>query len=83
MCVSTRSSAPEFDVVERTGAEAAVSPGAFTVLGGIYNADEGGGIPSTNNKALLGKGEGMFKLSDRVSLGLGGTCSVRNPASRE
>jgi hypothetical protein len=63
---------PEFDVVERTGAEAAVSPGRITVLGGIYNADEGGGIPSTNNKAFLGRGEGMFKLSDRASLGLGG-----------
>ena len=63
---------PEFDVVERTGAEAAVSPGPFTVLGGIYNADEGGGIPGTNNKALLGRGEGMFKLSDRAFLGLGG-----------
>jgi hypothetical protein len=44
---------PEFDVVERTGAEA-------------------GGIPSTNNKALLGRAEGMFKLSERISLGLGG-----------
>ncbi len=63
---------PEYDVVERTGAEAAVSPGAFTVLGGIYNADEGGGIPGTNNKALLGRGEGMFKLADKVFLGLGG-----------
>ena len=63
---------PEFDVVERTGAEAAVSPGPFTVLGGIYNADEGGGIPSTNNKAFLGRGEGMFKISDGVTLGLGG-----------
>jgi hypothetical protein len=63
---------PEFDVVERTGAEAAVSPGAFTILGGIYNADEGGGIPSTNNKAVLGRAEGMFKLSEKMSLGLGG-----------
>ena len=63
---------PEFDVVERTGAEAAVSPGPFTLLGGIYDAEEGGGIPGTNNKALLGRGEGMFKLSDRSSLGLGG-----------
>ena len=73
---------PEFDVVERTGAEAAVSPGAFTILGGIYNADEGGGIPSTNNKAFLGRGEGMFKLADRVSLGWVGTSSARKPASR-
>jgi hypothetical protein len=63
---------PEFDVVERTGAEAAVSPGAFTILGGVYNAEEGGGIPSSNNKAFLGRGEGMFKLAEKVSLGLGG-----------
>jgi hypothetical protein len=63
---------PEFDVVERTGAEAAVSPGPFTVLGGIYNAEEGGGIPSTSNKAVLGRAEGMFKLSDGLFLGLGG-----------
>jgi hypothetical protein len=63
---------PEFDVVERTGAEAAVSPGAFTILGGVYNADEGGGIPSTNNKAVLGRAEAMFKLSETMALGLGG-----------
>jgi hypothetical protein len=63
---------PEFDVVERTGAEAAVSPGPLTILGGIYNANEGGGIPSTNNKALLGRAEGMFKLSEGLTLGLGG-----------
>ena len=63
---------PEYDVVERTGAEAGVSPGAFTIVGGIYNADEGGGIPSTNNKALLGRAEGMFRLSDRMFLGIGG-----------
>jgi hypothetical protein len=63
---------PEYDVVERTGMEAAVSPGAFTILGGVYNADEGGGIPGTNNKAFLGRAEGMFKLSGNVSLGLGG-----------
>ena len=63
---------PEFDVVERTGAEAAVSPGAFTITGGVYNADEGGGIPSSNNKAVLGRAEGMFRLAERMSLGLGG-----------
>jgi len=63
---------PEFDIVERTGLEAGVAPGAFTITGGIYNADEGGGIPSTNNKALLGRAEGMFKLSENMFLGLGG-----------
>jgi hypothetical protein len=63
---------PEYDVVDRTGLEAAVSPGAFTVLGGIYNADEGGGIPTTNNKALLGRAEGMFRLTDNTTLGIGG-----------
>lgn len=63
---------PEFDVVERTGAEAAVSPGPFTVTGGVYNADEGGGIPSSNNKAVLGRAEGMFKLAEKMTLGLGG-----------
>jgi hypothetical protein len=63
---------PEFDVVERTGAEAAVSPGPLTILGGIYNADEGGGIPSSNNKALLARAEGMFKLAGKITLGLGG-----------
>jgi len=63
---------PEYDLPERTGAEAAVSPGPFTITGGIYNADEGGSIPSSNSKAYLGRGEGMFRLAEHVSLGLGG-----------
>lgn len=63
---------PEQGRVERTGLEAAVSPGAFTLTGGIYNAEEGDPPPTSSAKAFLGRLEGMFKLDSDLSLGLGG-----------
>ncbi len=62
---------PEFGRPERTGAEVAVSPGAFTLIGGIYNAQDGFGAAQGNEKAFLGRGEGMFKLAEDIHLGLG------------
>jgi len=63
---------PEQGRVERTGLEAAVSPGAFTITGGIYNAEEGDFPPSSSTKAYLGRVEGMFNLAPDLFLGLGG-----------
>jgi len=57
---------------ERTGVEASVSPGPFTFTGGISNAEENQTLAVTNEKGLLGRAEGMFKLSERAALGLGG-----------
>ena len=56
---------------QRTGAEVAVSPGPFTVIGGIYNAVDGYGIAQGNEKAYLGRAEGMFKLTEDMHFGLG------------
>ncbi len=73
---------PELGRPELTGAEVAVSPGPVTILGGIYNAQDG--IPSAGNKkAFLGRAEGMFKLSDVVNLGIGGNVMTGqlNPVS--
>jgi len=61
---------PEAGRPELTGGELAVSPGPFTIVGGMYNAEDG--IPSAGNKkAFLGRAEGMFKLSADMNLGLG------------
>jgi len=62
---------PEFVRPERTGAEVAVSPGPFTVIGGFYNAADGFGAAQGKEKAFLGRGEGIFKLNDDTHFGLG------------
>lgn len=56
---------------ELTGAEAAVSPGPFTITGGIYNTTEALAGSGSNKKAFLGRVEGMFGLADHVNLSLG------------
>ena len=63
---------PDQGRVERTGLEAAISPGPFTITGGVYNAEEGDLPPTSNEKAFLGRVEGMFTLSSDLFLGLGG-----------
>ncbi len=62
---------PEQGRPERTGAEVAISPGPFTLIGGVYNAADAYGSAQGNEKAFLGRGEGMFSLSDDFHLGLG------------
>ena len=62
---------PEFGRPELTGAEVAVSPGIFSVIGGIYNAADGFGAGTSSSKAFLGRAEGMFKLRSGMNLGLG------------
>ncbi|MDH4069099.1 MAG: hypothetical protein OEV30_01620 [Ignavibacteria bacterium] len=54
-----------------TGAEVGVSPGGFTVTGGAYNASEGRGAGIDSRKAVLGRVEGIFGVTDDLNLGLG------------
>lgn len=54
---------------ELTGIEAGVAPGAFTVMGGVYNSIDGS---SVNTKAFLGRAEGLFGLGKEIYLNLGG-----------
>lgn len=54
-----------------TGVEVATSPGGFTVTGGAYNASEGRGAGIDSRKAVLGRVEGIFALSNDVNVGLG------------
>jgi hypothetical protein len=62
---------------ERTGVEAAVSPGPLTIAGGFYNGDEPNYPPSADGKAFLGRVEGLFPLGEAVHLGLGGNVFSR------
>jgi len=55
-----------------TGGEIGVSPGAFSVTGGGYNSTEGRGAGIDSRKAVLGRVEGLFSLSDEIHVGLGG-----------
>ncbi len=57
---------------ELTGGEVAISPGAVTVTGGIYNATDGFGAGTGSKKALLGRAEGIFKAADEIYVGIGG-----------
>ncbi len=58
--------------LELTGAELGIAPGPWTVVGGFYNAADGYGASGGNNKALLGRAEGMFELAENFHFGLGG-----------
>jgi hypothetical protein len=62
---------PETGRPELTGAEVGVSPGRFSVVGGIYNAHDGFAGSGGNNKAILGRAEGMFELGEDLHCGLG------------
>lgn len=63
---------PESGRAELTGAELGFSPGPVNILGGVYNAADGFGAGVSKNKALLGRADGIFKLSDDMHLGVGG-----------
>jgi hypothetical protein len=56
---------------ELTGAEVALCPSSFRVVGGFYNAVDGYAGSGGNNKALLGRVEGMFDLAEQAHLGAG------------
>jgi hypothetical protein len=68
---------PEAGRPELTGAEVGVSPGRFSIVGGMYNATDGFAGSGGNNKALLGRAEGMFELGEDVHLGIGGDVFTR------
>lgn len=72
---------PEQGRPELTGAEVGISPGAFRIVGGVYNANDGYAGSGGNNKALLGRAEGMFELAEDVHLGLGGDVFTREDQS--
>jgi hypothetical protein len=57
---------------ELTGGEIGFNAGQFTIMGGAFNAADGFGAGVSKNKALLGRVDGIFKLSDDMNLGLGG-----------
>ncbi len=62
---------PESGRAELTGGEIGFNPGDFTIMGGFYNAADGFGASISKNKAFLGRIDGIFKLSEDMSLGLG------------
>lgn len=68
---------PELGRPELTGAEVGISPGPFKVVGGVYNATDGYAGSGGNNKALLGRAEGMFELAEDFHFGLGGDVFTR------
>lgn len=57
---------------ELTGLEAGVSPGVFTVVGGLYNAEDGFGSAASSSKAYLGRAEAIVGVSNDFNVGLGG-----------
>jgi len=66
---------------ELTGAEVGFQPGPFSITGGIFNSFDGFGSGTGNEKALLGRAEGMFKVSEDVNLGVGGDVFTKKDAS--
>jgi hypothetical protein len=54
---------------ELTGIEAGVAPGAFTVMGGVYNSLDGSTV---NTKAFLGRAEALFGLGKEIFVNMGG-----------
>lgn len=72
---------PERGRAELTGGEIGFSPGQFSITGGVYNATDGFGSGVTSNKALLGRIEGLFKLSEEMHLGLGGNIFTKQLGS--
>ena len=62
---------PELARPELTGVELGILPGPISITGGLFNSVDGFGIGTGNDKALLGRVEGMFKVAGDVHLGLG------------
>lgn len=55
---------------ELTGGEVGFAPGAFTIVGGFYNATSAD-FAEGNNKAFLGRAEGLFEVGKETHVGLG------------
>ena len=74
---------PENGRAELTGGEIGFNPGQFTIMGGVYNAADGFGAGVSKNKALLGRIDGIFKLSEDMSLGLGANAFTKEVGVRD
>ncbi len=55
-----------------TGGEIGFNAGSVNIMGGVFNASDGFGAATGSNKALLGRVDGIFKLNEDMSLGVGG-----------
>lgn len=66
---------------ELTGAEVGFQPGPVSITGGVFNSSDGFGAGTGDDKALLGRAEGMFKLSEVANLGIGGNVFTKKNAS--
>ena len=72
---------PELVRPELTGAEFGILPGPLSITGGLFNSVDGFGIGTGNDKALLGRVEGMFKATEDVHLGLGANVFTKKSAA--
>ena len=72
---------PELVRPELTGAEFGILPGPLSITGGLFNSVDGFGIGTGNDKALLGRVEGMFKATEYVHLGLGANVFTKKSAA--
>jgi len=61
-----------------TGAEVGFSPGLVTFTGGIFNTSDARGAATGNDKSFLGRAEGIFGLTEEVSVGIGGNILYKN-----
>ncbi|MBI4536058.1 MAG: hypothetical protein HY708_07250 [Ignavibacteriae bacterium] len=66
---------------ELTGGEIGFSPGPVTITGGVFNAADGFGAGTGNQKAFLGRAEGIFKATEEIAIGLGGNVFTRKSAA--
>jgi hypothetical protein len=57
---------------ELTGLELAVAPGPATIMGGLFNAEDGFAGSGGNNKAYLGRAEVLWTAAKEVGVGFGG-----------
>lgn len=73
---------PETSAPFYTGGEIGFSPGPVTITGGVYNSLSGTAFaPSIpNQKAFLGRAEGIFKASDNITVGVGANVFYKNVA---
>lgn len=57
---------------ELTGVELAVAPGPSTIMGGLFNAEDGFGGSVGNSKAYLGRAEVLWPAAEDIGIGFGG-----------
>ncbi len=65
---------------ELTGGEVGFNAGPTTIMGGVFNASDGFGAGTQNNKAILGRIDGIFKVGDGIHVGLGANIFTKEMA---